>query len=78
MDLAEETILLKEVKEAVSDNIVQMYAEIERHLWWRESCGHLVRPSHTEHMSIQGLAAAVVKIDLKTVPAPQQFRWMQT
>lgn len=68
------------MKEAASDNIVQMYAEIERHLWWRESCGHLVRPSHTEPMTVWGLAAAVVKIDLKTIPAPQkqQFRWMQT
>lgn len=25
--------------------------------------------SHTEHMSVLGLEAAVVKIDLKTVPA---------
>lgn len=69
----------KEAKEAASDNIVQMYAEIERHLWSRESSRHLVGPSHTEPMTVQGFAATVVKIDLKTVPAPQQqFRWMQT
>lgn len=63
MDLGEETswtILKKAAKEAASDNIVQMYAEIERHLWWRESSRHLVGPSHIEPMTVQGLVAAVV------------------
>lgn len=78
-----QSVLKREKTEAESDNTVQMYAEIERHLWRTESLGRLVGPSHTKPTTVLGPAAAVVKTDLKTVPAqlrqtPRRFRWTQT